>query len=1028
MQGPAKLCASLVSYTHHPDEREARTLIDTVARELSRFARDRRPHAGDGASPSMAWIAPLYSRVAGDSGLAIQDSSPLTVCARAMRKLVVEHLRGADAPADPMADRVLAVDAALESVERINARLSRVFECRYFAGMSEADTAAALGLETSQVARDWRRARAWLLRELTPAADGTPTAPVANGTWVDAVFDDVLALPADRQEAFLERCEAAPGGLRGHVEGLLALASDSSDALLPDDLPPSLLWSSLVSGAAAATVEPNEVAQLTAPAAMPVQRPGWQIIRELRTGRLGPLYLAERTGSRGDLKGVLRYVPRSVAADLAALRSRPDYRALSSLRHDGIARLLDSGEAEDGRLFIVSEFVEGRPIDQHCDDERLSIDERLALFSRVCAAVQYAHRQVVVHGAIDPSHVVVTSDGQVKLIEFGVAGLVLSSGERTDTSIETIPSLDFASPEQVRGEPIAVASDVYQLGLLLYLLLTGHRALAVPKPTRSALEHAVLRTAVIPPSARAARATATEAAARRLRPRSFARALKGDLDAIVLYALRKEPERRYPSVSLLRSDVERYWQRLPVWAQHDTPWYRLRKFAIRRRAPIAAALILVAIGAAAVPGRLAERVRSSRETARIAEAEQLLGRMFASPTGEVPNALQYVEQALSIARTQLAREPKSQSRLFTAIGRALASLGHYQRSIDILEEALALRRAAFGGDSLEVADTLEALGEARSGFGRYDEAETNFRTALAVRTVREGTRTHAALAAQTGLGEVLHARGRFDAAEPMLRETIATLRPELIESSDDAPVQDLLPRAMQALANVLRDRGALGESAALYREAISMLRSRGRASQVAAIQVDLARLLIHRSELDGAEFEIGQGISTFRREPNGGHPALGAALRDQALLRMEQGRFDEAQVLLGEAERLQEQLFGRANPFVPRIRALHAELARRRGDLSQAIAVATGALEELGRLNMSEHPSTVDLRSTLAQSLMAQGEFHQATRVLGQALTVAERSFVSYDPRISRLQAALRQAADARPDAAVRTAFRGSIP
>lgn len=1034
---PAKLCPLPVPRKPHSDNRESSSsLVEAVARELCRLAREQRAHAVGVSLSAADSIAQLYESFANGSADAVLDQSPRLLCASAMRMLVVDHMRGADAQAGSFEESVLAVDAALESVEQINPRLARVVECRYFAGMSEQDTALALGVDIPGASRDWRRARAWLLRDLASedgAGEAAP-APVANPTWVDAVFDDALALPGDRLEAFLERCAAAPGGLRGYVEELLALAADSSDRLSADALTPELLWSILMSGEVAPPVDADPLVRPAAPAPSP-QTPGaWRIVRELGGGRLGPIYLAERVGTRGEQRGALRYVPRSVAADLTALRSRPDYRALSSLRHDGIARLLDSGESDDGRLFVVSEYVDGRSIDSHCDDERLTIDERLELFSRVCAAVQYAHRHLAVHGAIEPANVVVTSDGQVKLFDFGLAGLVLPvASPENAASLEAIPSLEYASPEQVRGNPIAVASDVYQLGLLLYVLLVGEPAQSVTQPTRPALEHAVCRTSPVLPSARAAMAGEKSAAARRLGRRSFARALQGDLDAILMYALRKQPERRYPSVSLLRSDVDRYRKRLPVWAQPNTLWYRLQKFAVRRRGAVAAAVLLILLGAATLPGRIAERARSSRESARVAEAEQLLARMFVAAdtnAGEMPNALQYVEQAVTIARTQLAGEAKSQARLFTAIGRAYTALGHYQRSIDILQEALTLRRKAFGGDSLEVADTLEALGEARYQFGRYDEAETNFRTALAVRSVREGTRTSGALLASIGLSEVLHARGQFEAAEPILRETIANLRPESNESLADAEIQELLPRALQTLANVLRDRGVLGESATLYGEGISLLRSgdHERTLRIVTVQADLGRLLILRAELDRAEFELAQAISTLRRQHGGAHPALGAALRDQAFLRMEQGRLDEAQVLLGEAERLHEQLFGRTNPAVPRIRAVQAELARRRGDLPQAVVVATEALEALGRLNMPDHPGTVEIRSTLAQALMAQGEFHQAARVLGHALTVAERAFVSYDPRISRLQTALRRAAGNASSRAVRTALTGSVP
>jgi serine/threonine protein kinase len=1022
-----------VSRKQPPENREVQpALVDAVGRELCRLAREWQPAAA--GSPSIESIRALYERVADGARIAFGDQSPYVLCARAVRKLVVEHMRRTGTDGGPLAEQVLDVDAALGAVERTNSRLARVIECRYFARMSEEDTARALGLEIPGASREWRRARAWLLRELANGRlardEALPSVP--NSTWVDAVFGDALALSADRREAFLERCAKAPGNLRGYVEELLALAADSSALVAPDTLTPDVLWSILSSTERPASGDEHPLLE---PVALPRLRetPGaWRIVKELRSGRLGPLYLAERVGTRGAQKGALRFVPKTTAGSLAALRARPDYRALASLRHEGIARLLDSGESEDGRLFIVSEYVDGRPIDRYCDDERLSIGERLELFSKVCAAVQYAHRHMAVHAALEPSNVVVTSTGEVKLLEFGIAGLVLPPVVDGETSLESIPSLDFASPEQVRGEPVAVASDVYQLGLLLYLLLTGEPGQRVSQPGRPALDHVVCRMSPLLPSARAGMADEKVALDRRIRRGALARALRGDLDAIVMYALRKEPERRYPSVSLLRSDIDRYRRHLPIWAQRDTYWYRLRKFAVRRRAAIAAGLVLALVGAATIPERIAERARWTRENSRAGEVEQVLARIFGSTeraaAGEIPNALQYVEQAVSIARTQLVGEAKSQSRLFTAIGRAYTALGQYPRAIDILEEALTLRRGAFGGDSLEVADTLEALGDARYQYGRYDEAETNFRTALAVRSVREGRRTPAALAASIGLGDVLHARGQFEAAETILRDTLAMLRSGSGESLAPS-VSGLLPRALLGLANVLRDRGVLGESFTLYGQGIELLRSAGqdRALQVAVAQADFARLLILRSDLERAEFELAQAISTFRRQAPQ-HLALGAALRDQAWLRMEQGRLSDAQVLLGEAEQLHQQLLGGVNPSVPRIRAVQAELARRRGDLPQAVAVATEALEGLERLNMVDHPATVDIRTTLAQSLLEQGEFRQAARILGHALTVAERAYVSYDPRIARLQNALRTAAGNRTTRAVRTALTGSTP
>ena len=302
-------------------------------------------------------------------------------------------------------------------------------------------------------------------------------------------------------------------------------------------------------------------------------------------------------------KGVLRFLPSSIARDVAALHARPDWRVLASLQHKGIARVLDAGEADDGRVFIVSELVEGRPIDRYCDDEGLTIRQRLDLFERVCSSIQYAHRKIAVHGGLEAANVMVTPDGAVKLLDYGMAALLTASSVKdaeTGLPALAIPAA-YATPEHVRGEPLGVASDVYQLGLLLYLLLAGEPAQPFDAETDVGLESAVCSVVPQLPSARV-RAGSRSASLRGFRQASLARTLRGDLDAIVLYALRKEPDRRYHSVSLLRSDIQRYVRRLPVWARGNTFAYRLRKFLSRRRAPLTAAaaiLIFIAVAKAA---------------------------------------------------------------------------------------------------------------------------------------------------------------------------------------------------------------------------------------------------------------------------------------------------------------------------------------------------------------------------------------------------------------------------------------------
>lgn len=969
---------------HQAGDREATaTLVASISGELRRMAREQAARGGTTLSGDRTQLLEtLYADLLAEAGLPPQDRAPfLLICARAMRLVVVDHMRTPEGLADPRGSLVLAVHDLLDAIERFNARIVRVVEALYFAGLGEDEAGRGLRIDTAELRRDWKRARAWLVKELpsyAPAA-GERDVSVANAAWVDAIFDDALALPADQRAAFLDRCSAVSPNLRRDVDELLRLADQALPGFEPGGLPRDLLWT-IAAGAAPAGI-PVE------PAEPPAAAPPFEIPFELPD--------SPRSDDVDEGAG-----PAATATD--ADRLLPELRRLT---HPGIAAVIGSTRTSDGRASLLFERVEGRPIDRYCDEEHLSIDERLDLFVTLCGAVQYGHRKLIAHGAIEPAVVLVTPGREVKLLGYGMARLGWG------------PSPGYATPEHVTGEAITVASDVYQLGLLLYELLTGERAHAAKRSSQASPDREAGTAHVVRPSARVRQAPEKHAAARRLRPRALSRTLRGDLDAIVMYALRRKPERRYPSVSALRSDVQRYRARRPVWVRSHSAWYRAGKFIGRQRVPLSAALLAVAVGATMLPGPVVDRLREGQENARVARVEQVLGDMLGPTVGpggeQPPNARQFLEQSERVARTELADEPRSRARLLTTIGRAYAALGLYERSIETLDEALGLRRSHFGDDSLEVAETLEALARSEHLIGRYDEAEASLRSVLAVRQVRAGGEHPSTVDVAIELGSLLHSRGQLREAEQLLRGAVIRLRPGVRMAATDAPPVELLPRALLDLAGVLRDRGLPGEAAGLYREAIALLKQPGRSGgpPLAVARAGYAQLLVGRGDLDEADAELGEALPALRQAHPGDHPEVAHGLFVLALLRMEQGKLDEAGNLLAEARRIQEKALGRIHPMVPRTRALEAELARRRGQAAEAIAGARQAIEQLDRLGLAEHQSAVDARLTLGEALMAAGEHEEAMRVLASGLPAAERLFVRFDPRLTRLQEAMTRAA-----------------
>ncbi len=353
----------------------------------------------------------------------------------------------------------------------------------------------------------------------------------------------------------------------------------------------------------------------------------WRIVRELGRGGMAVVYLAERADGSYKQRVALKLLRvGDDAADLVR-RFERERQILASLKHPHIAGLIDGGLTENGQPWFSMEYVEGERIDRFCDRQRLTVEQRLRLFIQVAGAVRAAHRALVVHRDLKPSNILVTEEGEPRLLDFGIAKPLDPQGDEAAVT-RTVPMLtpEYASPEQVRGIQVTTASDVYQLGLLLFELLTGERAQHVDGRSAAELERVVLEQSVPPPSivAGTGDAAATRADARRTTPSALARLLRGDLDAIVLQALRKEPERRYASVADFIDDLERQSAGRPIQARPDSWHYRAGRFLTRHRRAISGGVVGAALLAALAVGMLElARPDSRRATADQEHAEAL---------------------------------------------------------------------------------------------------------------------------------------------------------------------------------------------------------------------------------------------------------------------------------------------------------------------------------------------------------------------------------------------------------------------
>jgi serine/threonine-protein kinase len=860
---------------------------------------------------------------------------------------------------------------------------------------------------------------------------------------IEELFESVVELDGTGRATVLTAACAADEPLRGEVESLLAAHEQAGSFL---DRP--------------ALVRPPADAPEPAPDPVAGQRAGaYVLVRELGHGGGGRVFLAERADREYEGRVAVKVLSAPLASPRLLERFRRERQILADLEHPNIARLLDSGTLAEGLPYLVMEYVEGTPIDGYCDRRRLGLEERLRLFQQVCRAVQYAHRNLIVHRDLKPGNVLVTADGTPKLLDFGIAKL-LEPGEPGDAAEAQATHTwhraltpRYASPEQVEGGPITTATDVYSLGVLLYELLTGRSpyGLEDDAPLSRVLEGVTTREPV-----KLSQAAAGEEVARRrsLSPRQLRRRLEGDLDTILLEALRKDPARRYASAEALAEDLHRHLENLPVLARREAILYRASKFVRRNRlaTALASVLLLLVLGFGLAAMLQARRIASERDKAE--EALAFLVDVFRSsdplsrpvePGTREPTAREVLDRGAERVERDLSDRPLVQATLLDAIGEVYRSLALYDRAEPLLEKALDLRTSRLAADDPEVADSLTHLAELHLARAELEPAEARFREALEARERRHGRTDPRTAAALEGLGRMLHEAQRHEEAEGVLREALETARQTL--GGDDPQVA----ATVMSLAKLRGDRGDPREAEALTREALAIRVAALGASHpaVAESREDLAVYLQNRGELEPAEEHLREAAKVWRTALDEEHPIYLASLNNLASLLQDEGRWQEAESLfrevlevrarrldpghpqllmsrnnlatilldLGDAEEAEalyrENLaaaraaFGERHLFVAGTHHQIGFALRSEGRLEEAEAHQRRSLELALELYGEDHELTARAVFELGRVACARGRLSEGERDLRRALEIRRRILPPGHPRLPEAEAHL---------------------
>lgn len=615
---------------------------------------------------------------------------------------------------------------------------------------------------------------------------------------IDRIFTVALDLPTDARQAFLAEACRGDAELQGTVERLLR-NGEAADALLePGGAQTGPFWNDLLSSLATEEGLRNGV------------RVGpYRIVREIGRGGMAVVFLAQRADGQYEQNVALKLLRLGVETEEVIRRFEQERQILASLNHPDIARLLDGGTTVEGRKFLVMEYVDGLPIHRYCDAQRLGVEERLALFVRIAQAVQYAHQNLVVHRDLKPSNILVTAEGDVKLLDFGIAKpLGGTAGKHSAPPTRTgllFLTPEYASPEQTRGGPVTTASDVYQLGLVLYELLTGRRPQDVAGLSPARAEKLICEGKIPAPSSIIAETPPETVAARDARPDRLRRRLVGDLDTITLKALRKNPERRYATVDQLCQDVERHLAGLPVTARKDTLPYRLRKFVERNTGVVYAALLVFLLVGGLI-GFYTNRLAAERDRAKL-EAEKsirvasvLKDLLVAANPGETLgreiSARALVNHGAQRIEEELDGQPEVQAEMMYVLGDAYQQLGLYQRAAAMHHRSLEIREDLLPPDDPALAASLERLGRIRLAQGQGAEARTLLDRSLAISRRSLDSADVRLASTLRSLSEVLVHQGEFGQAEQRLQEAI-----EILENAVD-------PEDLQ-MAGVLEGFGAL---------------------------------------------------------------------------------------------------------------------------------------------------------------------------------------------------------------------------
>jgi serine/threonine-protein kinase len=695
----------------------------------------------------------------------------------------------------------------------------------------------------------------------------------------------------------------------------------------------------------------------------------------LAKGGMGNIYLAERKDADFHKNVAIKIVRKEINSQVTIQRFIQERSILSSLNHPNIAQLLDGGITKDGRPYFVMEYIDGVPITEFCNNNRCDLTERLSLFRKMCDAVQYAHTNFVVHRDLKPSNILVDKAGNLKILDFGIAKL--TDGKLDEKSlIQTregyrMLSLNYAAPEQITGEPVTTATDVYSLGLLLFELLTNERAYSLKNKNLLEAERIIRENDPTKPS---------------LVNREWNKLLQGDLDAITMKAIRKEAEQRYESARLLLDDIDAYLNDKPVTARHSTLYYKAGKFVRRNKINLSFAAVIAAI-LIIIPSFYASMINEER---RIAEseaqkAEQISGFLVglfegADPFGNTEefgldtNIGSMLELGEKRIDSELDNQPAVRAALNNTIGRVYFSLGEYDRAEELYSEALQI--AEDEGIEKELPLYTYRLGHLYQQVGNIEAADS-----LLLRSIElferseEGFQSEEAVSALSTYGSFSwFNKGDTDTAEEYLIKSLEQRQIHFAENDS------LLAPAYNDLANLYHSKGNFEEAENYYSQAVDLyVNLLDDNPKTAITMANFSMLLRDQGKLEQAKQYQESALSIVKNKEDQYKIDIALGNGNLSEINMRQGNHEVADSLGKTALSMLSEIFGDLHPYVARTKLVIGMNYFYTSEYDEAEKMFIEAKEEYEKVYPPEH-------SRLADPHLELGKLYTKTNDLEKAL------------------------------------------